>query len=380
MIDRDITPKLLQLAKKFPVVTLTGPRQSGKTMLLKHAFSDYRYVSLEDLDMREFAQNDPRGFLSTFPGHVIIDEAQRVPTLFSYLQGRVDQENTEGLYLLAGSHNFLLMEQVSQTLAGRTAVLKLLPFSHSEMRAGGIAPQEVTQEIYTGGYPRIYDKGITPSDFYANYTETYVERDVRLVKNIGNLSKFTLFMKMCAGRVGQLLNLSALANDCSISVPTANAWLSVLEASYICYRLQPDYKNYSKRLVKTPKLYFYDTGLACSLLGLKSADQVATHYLMGGLFENMVVNELGKRAFNAGYEPDLTFWRDSTGNEVDLIDHQGDVQIGYEIKSSKTYRASFFSGLEHWSHLSGSEQCNVIYAGGQALTTSNGALIPWGAL
>lgn len=380
MISRDLITKLGRMAQKFPVVTLTGPRQSGKTMLLRHVFQDYRYVSLEDLDMREFAQNDPRGFLSTYGNRVIIDEAQRVPSLFSYIQGIVDHENREGMFILAGSHNFLLMEQVNQSLAGRTAVLKLLPLSHHELKKEGLATMRVEEEIFKGGYPRIFDKGIDPGDFYPHYMETYLERDVRLLKNIGDLSKFILFVKMCAGRVGQLLNLSSLANDCSISVPTATSWLSVLEASFICYRLQPNYKNYSKRLVKTPKLYFYDTGLVCSLLGIRSAEQLTTHYLYGGLFENLVVNEFVKLYYNQGIEPDLTFWRDSTGNEIDLIDHREGEDYAYEIKSSQTFKLSFFKGLNRWASLSGSKHCSVIYAGGQNLTTSDGALQSWNTL
>lgn len=380
MISRDLITKLGRMAQKFPVVTLTGPRQSGKTMLLRHVFQDYRYVSLEDLDMREFAQNDPRGFLSTYGNRVIIDEAQRVPSLFSYIQGIVDHENREGMFILAGSHNFLLMEQVNQSLAGRTAVLKLLPLSHHELKKDGLPTMRVEEEIFKGGYPRIFDKGIDPSDFYPHYMETYLERDVRLLKNIGDLSKFILFVKMCAGRVGQLLNLSSLANDCSISVPTATSWLSVLEASFICYRLQPNYKNYSKRLVKTPKLYFYDTGLVCSLLGIRSAEQLTTHYLYGGLFENLVVNEFVKLYYNQGIEPDLTFWRDSTGNEIDLIDHREGEDYAYEIKSSQTLKLSFFKGLNRWASLSGSKYCSVIYAGGQNLTTSDGALQSWNTL
>lgn len=379
MIERTLKNRIVDLATKYPVVTLTGPRQSGKSTLLKQSFPDYKYVSLEDLDVREFAATDPRGFLSTYPNKVIIDEAQRVPSLFSYIQSHVDKENASGMFLLAGSHNFLLMENVNQSLAGRTAVLKLLPFSHEEMKNGQVLPSNVNEEIFYGGYPRIYDKRIVPTDYYPFYIQTYVERDVRMLKNIGDLSQFVRFIKLCAGRIGQLLNVSSLANECAISVPTANSWLSILEASYICYRLQPDSNNFAKRLVKTPKLYFYDTGLACSLLGISSAEQVASHFLRGGLFENMVINSFVKRMWNAGRTADLHFWRDSQGNEIDLLDYSEGEARAYEIKSGATFSSDFFKGLTKWAALSSTpiDRLNVIYGGDTGLTTSKGNLIAW---
>lgn len=382
MIERTIEKRLRDLSRQFPIVTLTGPRQSGKSTLLKSSFPDYRYVSLEDPDIRMYAESDPRGFLTTYPGQTIIDEAQRVPSLFSYLQTFVDQKGDEGMFFLAGSHNFLLMEGVNQSLAGRTAVLKLLPFSHREMCRGGILPTTVDEEIFTGAYPRIYDKNIQADDYYSFYIQTYVERDVRMIKNIGDLSRFVRFVKLCAGRIGQLLNLSSLANEAGVSVSTASAWLSVLEASYLCYFLKPDFNNFAKRLVKSPKLFFYDTGLACSLLGIKSPQQLSTHYLRGGLFENLVVNEFIKRSFNGGAEPDLTFWRDSTGNEIDLIDHTYGRMKAYEIKSGSTFSPDYFKGLAHWSKLSGvpAADCSVIYTGDNRLSTANGGLQPWSGL
>lgn len=379
MIERTLKTKMVQLAGKFPVVTLTGPRQSGKSTLLKHSFPDYQYISLEDPDLREFATNDPRGFIASYPKRVIIDEAQRVPSLFSYLQSHVDNVDDAGMYLLAGSHNFLLMESVNQSLAGRTAVLKLLPLSHEEMKAAGVLPATVNEEIFTGSYPRLYDKQIAPTDYYPYYIQTYVERDVRLMKNIGNLALFIKFIKLCAGRIGQLLNLSSLANECGISMPTAKGWLSVLEASYICYELHPDSNNFAKRLVKTPKLYFYDTGLACSLLGISYADQVQSHFLRGGLFENMVVNSFVKRMWHSGRNADLRFWRDSQGNEVDLLDYSDGEAVAYEIKSGATFSPSFFGGLSKWAELSSTptDRLNVIYGGENGLTTSKGKLIAW---
>ena len=379
MIERTLQPRLVELAKKYPIVTLTGPRQSGKSTLLRHAFPSYAYVSLEDLDLRLFASDDPRGFLATYPDKTIIDEVQRVPALFSYLQTHTDKENRTGMYLLAGSHNFLLMERINQSLAGRTAVLKLLPLSHAELKGGGLLPAGTDQEIFCGSYPRLYDKDIAPADYYPFYIQTYVERDVRLMKNIGDLSKFIRFIKLCAGRIGQLLNLTSLANECGITVSTASAWISVLEASYICYLLKPDYNNYAKRLVKTPKLYFYDTGLACSLLDIRSAGQVSTHFLRGGLFENLVINEFIKASMNQGMEPDLTFWRDSTGNEVDLLQYDRGTVRAYEIKSGATFSTDYFKGIAKWAGLSGTppENCAVVYAGDRELNTQYGKAVAW---
>lgn len=379
MVDRLLQHKLNALMKKFPVVTLTGPRQSGKSTLLKSAFPKYRYVSLEDPDMRSLATEDPKGFLATYPDKTIIDEIQRVPSLFSYLQTHIDNAGKEGMYLLAGSHNFLLMESINQSLAGRTAILKLLPFSHAEMKAAGILPASVDEEIFMGGYPRLYDKGIYPTDFYPFYIQTYVERDVRMLKNIGDLSKFTRCLKLCAGRIGQLLNLSSLANECDVAVSTITQWISVLEASYICYLLNPDHNNFAKRLVKTPKLYFYDTGLACSLLDIKTPEQVYSHFLRGGLFENLVINEFIKASYNRGETPDLTFWRDSTGNEVDLLRYAKGMPHAYEIKSGATFSSDFFKGIGKWAKLSDTpqERCFAIYNGENDMQTSAGKVLRW---
>lgn len=377
MIHRTLQATLEHFATKYPIVTLTGPRQSGKSTLLRHTFPEYKYVSLEDLDMREFAVNDPRGFLNSFPRRVILDEAQRVPSLFSYLQTHVDKTNEPGMFLLAGSHNFLLMESVNQSLAGRTAILKLLPFSRKEMKDGGILLATINEQIYYGAYPRLFDQGLTPDEFYPFYIQTYVERDVRQLKNIGDLSRFTRFIKLCAGRIGQLLNLSSLAIECGVSVPTLTSWLSVLEASYICYLLRPDWNNFAKRLVKTPKLYFYDTGLACALLDIKSPEQLNVHYCRGALFENMVINEFTKLAWNKGKVADLRFWRDNQGNEVDLLVYDGEKPSAYEIKSGETFQPSFFKGITKWANLTGADikQLNVIYGGSTGLMTASGKLM-----
>ena len=379
MIERTQQAKLLQLATKYPFVTITGPRQSGKSTLAELTFPDYKCVSLEDLDNREFATEDPRGFIATYPSHTIIDEVQRVPTLLSYLQTHTDRERRMGMYILTGSQNTELMDAVDQSLAGRVGILTLLPFSHEEMRNAGILPETTNKEIFCGAYPSIYDRSIDPTDYYPNYIKSYIERDVRQMKAIGDLSKFRRLIKLCAGRIGQLLNKASLAVECGVTAPTVDAWLSILEESYILYFLRPDYNNFSKRLVKSPKLYFYDTGLACSLLEIRNVSQLDSHYLRGGLFENMVINEFLKRDYNRGLEPALSFWHDSAGNEVDLIQTEADCQYAYEIKSGATFSKEYFKGLNYWSKLSGadSDRKTVISGGDKSMQTSDGKVVSW---
>jgi len=374
MLERELKDKAIALSKVYPFVVITGPRQSGKTTLAGCAFPDYKKVSLEDLDNRAFAMEDPRGFISTYPDRTIIDEVQRVPSLLSYLQTHCDQAGKEGMYILTGSQNLQLMQAVDQSLAGRVGLLHLLPFSRSEMQNGGILPESIDLSILHGSYPRLYDKSIPPTDYYPNYIRTYVERDVRNLNNIGDLAKFARFLKLCAARTAQLLNKTTLATDCGISVPTVDSWLSLLETSYIIFMLKPDFKNWSKRLVKTPKLYFYDTGLACSLLEIKDETQMNTHYLRGNLFENLVIADKMKNSFNRGIlDPALTFWRDSAGHEVDLISRESMEEHAYEIKSSQTFNESYLDGLKYWSKLSGAapRQLHLIYGGTTPMTLSS---------
>jgi len=367
MILRTLEHKLREMAGKFPVVSLTGPRQSGKITLVRHAFPDYAYASLEKPDIRLYAQSDPRGFLKNYPDGLIIDEAQRVPELFSHIQSIVDQAGRTGQFVITGSQNFLLLEKISQSLAGRVAILKLLPFSLMELKSGKITVDHYDQLLLNGFYPRLYDKEIDPQDYYPNYIQTYLERDVRQIKNISDLNTFTRFIKLCAGRVGQLLNLSALGQEAGITHSTAKAWISLLESSYIVFLLYPHHRNFTKRLVKAPKLYFYDTGVICSLLGLTQKEHVFTHYLRGSLFENFIIAEIYKSFANIGKEAPLTFWRDKAGHEIDLIVESGNDIHPMEIKSGQTISKDFFRDINYFNGLSGrAGQISTLIYGGES--------------
>ena len=376
---RKLTSKIKNFATKFKVVAITGPRQSGKSTVAQLAFPDYKYVSLEDFDTREYALGDPRGFLETYKDGAIIDEAQNAPQLFSYMQTHVDKYQTKGQFIITGSQNFLLLEKISQSLAGRVAIFKLLPLSIAELKQAGIFNADVNSAIFTGGYPTLHRDPILPTEWFPSYITTYIERDVRQVKNITDLRTFQTFLRLCAGRVGQLVNLSALSNECGISHNTVKSWLSILEASFIIFLLQPHHKNFNKRLLKSPKLYFYDTGLACSLLKIASSDQLSQHYLRGSLFENMVLTELYKTSLNKAEEPSLFFWRDQTGNEVDCIIDRYEGLVPLEIKSGKTINRDFFKGLNYWCRLSGvvPSSAYLVYGGEETQQRSCGQVIPW---
>lgn len=376
MIPRLITKKIFEIIKGFPILVLTGPRQSGKSTLVKELFSDeYEYVSLEDLDMRRFAQEDPRGFLKQYRQKVIFDEVQNVPDLFSYLQGIVDEDQIPGQFILTGSQHFLLLEKITQSLAGRVGMLHLLPLSLGELE--DIPELEVL--LYRGLYPSLYTRDVEPYQWYSNYIQTYVERDLRAIKNIHDLGTFQLFMKMCAARTGQLIDLTSLGNDCGISHNTAKGWLNVLEASFITFQLRPHHKNYNKRLVKSPKIYFYDTGLLCHLLDIKSSGQLSTHYLRGGIFESFVISEILKLHYNNARHPSLYFWRDKGGHEVDCLIEEGMDLIPIEIKSGRTVSTDFFADLSYWSKLSGIPQENtfLIYGGDESQKRSYGRVLSW---
>ncbi len=379
MIKREIQNKLLSLANKYPVVSIIGPRQSGKTTLVKYSFPEKSYISLEEPDNREFAQTDPWGFLSTYPEGAILDEIQRAPELFSYIQTVVDNKNQPGQFIVTGSNNYLLHEGISQTLAGRTAILTLLPLSKEELVAAGYKVNTLEDLLFTGLYPRIFDQHIEPENWYSNYIQTYIERDVRLIKNISDLNTFQRFVKLCAGRIGQILNLSSLGNDCGITHNTAKSWISILEASFVVFLLQPHYKNFSKRLIKQPKIYFYDPGLASSLLGIDNKNQLDTHYLKGGIFETFVLSELYKYRFNLGLRPNIYFWRDNHGNEIDCIIESGDKLIPIEIKAGKTINEDFFKGLRFWHKIASEEtqQGFVVYGGDKTQNRKHGQVTSW---
>lgn len=369
MISREIEPALRELLNGFPIVTVTGPRQSGKTTLAQTIFAGKPYVSLEDPDLRQLALDDPRAFLDRFPDGGVLDEVQRAPQLMSYLQSRVDADGRMGLFLLTGSQQFGLMSGITQSLAGRTAFVELLPFSVAELLAAGRLPSASDALLFAGAYPPIHDRRLKPSAWLAAYVTAYVERDVRQFVKVQELESFQRFVRLCAGRCGQILNLSSLAADCGITHNTAKAWISVLEASYILFLLRPHHVNFNKRLVKSPKLYFYDSGLLCWLLGIRQADQLAVHPLRGGIFESFVIAELLKAGLNRGERPTLHFWRDSNGNEVDVIADVGSQMLPIEIKSGQTLNRDFFTGLERWQTLAGERAATpaLIYGGSGGL-------------
>lgn len=373
MIPRKSTKELLALSERFKSVAVIGPRQSGKTTLVRNVFPNKAYVSLENPDTRNFALEDPRGFLAMYPQGAILDEVQRTPQIFSYLQQILDESDTKGLFILTGSNNFLLQENISQSLSGRIAYLFLMPLSFDEPES-----TDVNQFLFRGGYPGIYNDSIEPFRFFPNYLRTYIERDVRLLKNIVDLTAFERFLRLCAGRIGQLLNMSSLAVEVGVDVKTISSWIGVLEASFILFRLLPHHKNFNKRLVKMPKIYFYDTGLACSLLGISNIQVLDTHPLRGSLFENMVITEFLKENFSRGSSGNLFFWRDNTGNEIDLILDQDNKLTPVEIKSGQTITDEYFKNLRFWAKLSGSESGYVVYGGQDFQKRSNGVnVIPF---
>ena len=376
MIEREITGQLKALFGQYPFVTVTGPRQSGKTTLCQATFPDLQYVNLEAPDQRDFAESDPRGFLAQWGSGAIIDEVQHVPALLSYLQVLADERGENGLFVLTGSEQFRLSDAISQSLAGRTALLRLLPFSLRERQRAG-ASRATDDIIYSGFYPRILDQGLDPRQALGDYFETYVERDVRRLGAIRNLSAFRLFLRLCAGRVGQLLNLSSLGSDAGVSHTTAREWLTILETSYIVFQLPPFHTNIRKRLVKSPKLYFYDVGLASYLLGIEGPKQVATHPLRGALFENVVVTEALKHRFNRGQQPNLSFFRDSRGLECDLFYETGHGISAIEVKSGSTVASDYFTSINRVGDLVADVTAkSVVYGGTARQSRSDCEVVP----
>jgi len=373
MLKRIVQRKVLQYARQYPVVTITGPRQSGKTTLCKMAFPKKRFLSLEDLDVRGYARRDPRGFLEeAAQDGAVLDEVQRVPELLSYIQTIVDRKNKEGLFILTGSQNFQLLSSITQTLAGRTALVTLLPFSYKEIYKDR-SKVNLDDILYTGFYPRIHDKKLDPMEALAFYTSTYLERDIRSLINVRDISKFELFLKLCAAQTGQILNISRLGNDCGINHNTAKHWLSVLEASYLVYMVRSHHKNFRKRLVKSPKFYFVDTGLVSYLLDIQSARHMAGHPSKGAIFETFVVSEILKSRFNAGKRSNLYYFRDNIGNEVDLILDYGTGVSSIEIKLGRTINADFFKGLKYYKKLNPkhSNKGCLVYGGNENSSRSD---------
>lgn len=364
MIPRVMSEKLLESFNKYPILTITGPRQSGKRTLIRACFPELAYVNLEDLQFHEYARSDPIDFIESYPEGAIFDEIQRVPELFSAIQVRVDDARKNGMYILSGSQNFLLLEKISQSLAGRTAIFNLLPLSYGEITTlnRNLSLEEL---LFHGGYPRIYHHKLNPTLWLESYIQAYVERDVRSIKAIHDLGTFQTFVKMCAARSGQLLDLSSLGNDCGVSHNTIRAWIGILEASFIVYLLRPHYKNFNKRLIKSPKLYFYDSGLLCALLGIRSAQELRHHSMRGAIFETFVIGEMKKYFLNNGYRDPLYFWRDKRCEIDCIVERSVDRLVPIEIKSAKTLQPDFFSGLNYWLGLSGCDQGILIYAGEQ---------------
>ncbi len=365
LITRHLGDVIRRIAQVMPVITVTGPRQSGKTTLVRQVFGEYAYTNLENPETRQFARENPVQFLRQGEKGIIIDEAQYLPELFSYIMLHVDETHRNGEIILTGSQNFLLLEKITQSLAGRVAIFQLLPFSLEELQGTDYDHSNLLGYMQQGMFPRVYDQQVPPEVFYPSYIQSYIERDVRQVQNIGDMMAFEKFLQLCAGRIGQLFNQSNLAVEAGVSVPTIRRWMSVLQTGYVAFLLPPYFRNFNKRILKTPKLYFYDTGLACALLRIRSADDLQNHFARGALFENFIIVELMKKQLNKGVRPDLYYWRDNTGNEIDLILPHGKDLYAVEIKSSARIAPDFFRNLEFFQKLTGTvkDHCYLIYAG-----------------
>ncbi|MBD3316596.1 MAG: DUF4143 domain-containing protein [Chitinivibrionales bacterium] len=382
MVTRILERRLKELATRIPILTVLGPRQAGKTTLARAAFPNYTYVNLESLRYRDYAREDPVGFLGQYSEGVIIDEVQRAPDLLSEIQVMADESRENGRFVLTGSQNILLMETISQSLAGRTIISKLLPFSVEELMAAAWLPRSASQAIYQGFYPRLYDQGLSVLDWMPSYIETYVERDVRTIRNVLDLPRFQKFLTLCAGRIGQILNYASLANDVGVDEKTIKSWIGILETTFVAFRLMPYHRNLGKRVLKSPKLYFYDTGLACHLLGIRSSSEVLTHYLRGSLFENLVIVDLLKSAYAHEGDRQFYFWRDSNGHEVDLITEQGGKIHVLEIKSSETMSAGLLKGLLFFESLAADmlASSSLVYAGTEPQKRGSISILPWNSL
>lgn len=379
IIPRVASKTIVSLAREYPAVVIIGPRQSGKTTLARAAFPNKPYVSMEDLDLREFATADPRGFLSQYSQGAILDEVQRCPDMFSYLQTHLDCHEKMGQFILTGSQQLGLMANITQSLAGRVAIVTLLPFSLYELQQAQQAPKKIEKLLYQGMYPPVHNRKSNPSVWYSNYVATYLEREVRQMVNVRSLDVFRRFIKMCAARTGLLLNLSALGGDCGITYNTAKEWVSILEASFIIFLLQPYHKNFNKRLIKTPKLYFCDHGLAAWLLNIENTEQLVASPVRGQLFETFVATELLKHRYNQSLPSNLYFWRDRAGNEIDIVIERGERLVPVEIKSGQTVATDFLDQLDKFVGLAGDiiAEPTLVYGGKQAQTRHGTSIVPW---
>ncbi len=398
MIRRNLETSIRIYSSQYPVVAIVGPRQSGKTTLARYMFPDHKYLSLENLDIRHMAQDDPRGFLDDYGKNIILDEIQRVPSLFSYLQERVDLDESPASYVLTGSRQFILMEKITQSLAGRIITFQLYPFSFNKLYGAkpdknidsifkikkkdikGVEKIDIYRMIFTGMYPRIHDKKLDAKKWIENYILTYIERDIRSLVNVDNLKLFEDFLKICASMSGQLINYTSISNSIGVSQPTVKKWLSLLETSGILFVLPPHYKNFKKRIVKTPKLYFTDTGVLSFLLSIRNPDELISHPLWGNIFETFIISELYKRVHHTGEKPPFYFWRDKTGNEIDLIVDIGSKLLPIEIKASKTYSPKLKTNIFSWLNLKNntSEKGFVIYRGEEVIGKRSAvSVIPW---
>ena len=378
-IKREIVNAINENRKMYPILAISGPRQSGKTTMLKESFPEYRYISMENIDERNFLAIDPKGFFEKYDKFCIFDEAQRSPDLFSYLQTKVDNDRIMGQYILSGSQNFHLMKSITQSLAGRVAILKLFPLDFNELKTRNLLDKDYINAMLKGFYPAIFDRDIPSKNFYNSYIQTYVERDITDLVNIQNLRTFRMFLGLCAARAGHLLNLNNLATDCGISQPTAKAWLSALESSYIVFLLQPLHSNFNKRIIKTPKMYFYDTGLLCHLLKIKDENQIKLNAFKGNLFENMIIAEYAKQNFHQNNFDEFWFWRDASGHEVDLI-RQDDFMFNIiEIKSTSTIMQNLFKGIEYFESLAKDnvKSKTLVYAGLENQKRTNTQVVSW---
>jgi len=374
---RQAEKTIARLLEQYPAIVLSGPRQSGKSTLAKKILDGLPYVSLENLDERSFAVSDPRAFLNRFTGGGVIDEIQKAPDLLSYLQSFLDEKKNAKPIILTGSAQLTLLANVSQTLSGRVAIVELLPLAYSELKSE--APKKLEEMLFEGMYPKIHKEKLSPSDWIQDYIKTYIERDVRDILKIHDLASFQRFVKMCAARAGQILNLSSLANDCGISHSSAASWLNILETTYIVHRVRPHFRNFSKRLIKSPKLYFYDTGILCFLLSIKNAEELVNHSMRGAIMENWVASEIVKSRFNLHQQNDLAFWRDSKGNEVDFIVERKGKLLPIEVKSGQTVNADYFKGLKYWRDLAGEDAgaSAVLFAGDTSQSRSNIDVYGW---